>query len=432
MARDALNGSGHWYRLRVRRYLIAGLGPVVLAGTHFLLSFAMLRLETPAAFGTFTFLFVAAQFTVALAMALFGAPLQTISAPSAQDRAQAGAAILSTAGVAAAFATLCFGGLASAMTLSAPAALCYGGYTGLMILRWVGRAWAYAHGRPAAPAISDVSYGALTLLGFAGGAYGLRLQPETACYGALAIGAAGSLLAFGTPYLSCLIVPPTRRAWQSYRETWRSQSRWALLGVVGSEAAANTHVYLVTLTAGAAAMAPLAAAALLLRPLNVVQNALGEYERPQMAQLVAAGAHDELRRTMRLFFGVLMLAWLGAVVLAAGVLRFAPHLVFPVDYDLAIVSAATVSWMSVSLLILMQVPANIMVQAAGGYRQLARAVIWSSLVNVGAVAVTLAFFAPVWTIAAMALGWLVDLTLVQRAARRQWRNMPAVAGAALP
>lgn len=431
MARHALNESGDWYRLRVQRYLIAGLGPVVLAGTHFLLSFAMLRLETPAAFGTFTFLFVAAQFTVALAMALFGAPLQTISAPEGQDRAQSAAAILSAAGVAAAVASLCFGGLASAMMLPGPAALCYGGYTGLMILRWVGRAWAYTYDRPAAPAISDLSYGALTLLAFGGGAYGLQLQPETACYGALAIGAAGSLLAFGAPYLSSLIVPPTRRTWRSYRETWRSQSRWALLGVVGSEAAANTHVYLVTLTAGAAAMAPLAAAALLLRPLNVVQNALGEYERPQMAQLIADGAHVELRRTMRLFFGVLMLAWLGAVVLAVSVLRLAPHLVFPADYDLAIVSAATLSWMAVSLLILMQVPANIMVQAAGGYRQLARAVIWSSLVNVGAVAVTLVFLAPVWTIAAMALGWLVDLVLVQRAARRQWRIMAEGTPAAL-
>ena len=71
----------------------------------------------------------------------------------------------------------------------------------------------------------------------------------------------------------------------------------------------------------------------------------------------------------------------------------------------------------------MQVPANIMVQASGGFRQLARAVIWSSLVNVAAVAITLMVLAPVWTIAAMALGWLVDLMLVQRAARRQWRIM---------
>jgi hypothetical protein len=41
------------------------------------------------------------------------------------------------------------------------------------------------------------------------------------------------------------------------------------------------------------------------------------------------------------------------------------------------------------------------------------------------VAIALIFFAPVWTIPAMALGWLVDLALIQRAARRQWADMPS-------
>lgn len=423
MARHLLNGTGSWYLLRFRRYLLAGLGPVVLAGTHFVLSLAMLRLETPAAFGTFTFLFVAAQFTVALSMALFGAPLQTLSSAPASDRAQSATAILSAAAIMAAVSALSFSLLARAMALPMPAAFCYGAYAGTMILRWVGRAWAYANERPASTAVSDISYGGLTLLAFGGAAYGLQLQPETACYGALALGAAVSLLAFGAPYWSQLIARPSRRSWRSYRDTWRRQSRWALLGVVATEAAANAHVYLVTLSAGAAAMAPLAAAALLLRPLNVVQNALGEYERPQMARLIAAGKAEELRRTMRLFFWVLMLAWLVAVGLAIGVLRLAPHLVFPAEYELSLVSTAALSWMGVTLLILMQVPANVMVQAAGGFRLLARAVIWSSLVNVAVVALALLFLAPVWTIPAMALGWIVDLVLVQRAARRQWRVM---------
>ncbi|MCD2314917.1 hypothetical protein LQ954_02000 [Sphingomonas sp. IC-11] len=425
MASHSSTNSGSWYLLRVRRYLLAALGPVVLAGTHFLLSFAMLRLETPAAFGTFTFLFVAAQFTVALSMALFGAPLQTISAGTVQDRAGSVASILSATVLAAVILAVAFGLLAGAMELPTPAALCYGLYTAMMILRWVGRAWAYANDQAGRAAVSDVSYGAITLLAFGAAAYLIRFTPETACYGALALGAASSLLAFGAPYLSQLLARPGRQSWRFYRGVWQSRSRWALLGVLASEAAANTHVYLVTLTSGAAAMAPLAAAALLLRPLNVVQNALGEYERPQMARLIAAGKTSELRRTVRLFFWVLMLGWLAAVALAIGVLCLAPHLVFPPDYDLDLVRLATLSWISVTLLIMMQVPANIMVQASGGFRQLARTVIWSSLVNVAAVVIALVFFAPVWTIVAMALGWLVDLVLVQRAARRQWAAMPS-------
>lgn len=417
-------GTGTWYLARVRRYMLAGIGPVVLAGTHFLISLSMLRLEAPAAFGTFTFLFVAAQFTIGLSVALFGAPLQALAATHAdEERALSAAAILHATSLMAAFIGIGFCLLARIMGLGLAPALCYAAYTALMILRWVGRAWSYAADRPGRTAWSDITYGMATLGGFGMAAYALGINPEGACYGALSLGAAVSLLPFGRAYLVRLIAFPSRREQAAYGAIWTQQSRWALLGVVASEAAANTHVYLVTFGAGAAAMAPLAAAALMLRPINVVQNALSEFERPQMAALIRSGAARDLRRTIRLFLGVLLAAWLVSAVLAAIVVQVAPTLVFSAEYDLGVIRTASASWMLVTLLILLQVPANVMVQAAGGFRQLARATICSSLVNVLAVALALALVGAVWTVAAMAIGWLVDLVLVQRAARERLRTL---------
>lgn len=432
MVSHASEGTGSWYLSRARRYVLAGIGPVTLAGTHFLISLSMLRLETPAAFGIFTFLFVAAQFTVALSAALFGAPLQTL--PTSQDpndRADAARSIVGTATMMAAVAGVAFVILSFVMGLWGRAALWYGLYSAAMILRWVGRAWAYADDRPTRPAISDVIYASVAL-----GTFGLAILfvtdvPESACYAALALGAVTSLVAFGPGFWRMLVVRPSRRAWRIYMAIWHSQSRWALLGVVTTEAVANVHIYLVTIVAGAEAIAPLAAAALMFRPINVVQNALIEFERPQMARLAASGALPELARTKRLFLGVLIAIWAASSLFAVAVVEIAPGLVFSDAYDLGVIRLATLLWIVVTLLILAQVPLNVMLQAAGEFRALARVTVVSSMVSVTAVALVLSVAEPVWTIAAMAVGWSIDLLLVRRAAARCWRSLDSAAPARL-
>lgn len=426
MAHHPTGNTGTWYISRVRRYLIAGIGPVTLAGTHFLISLAMLRLEEPAAFGVFTFLFVAAQFTVALSAAMFGAPLQALpNASWVQDKELPASAILSATGLAALLAIMLFGGLALAMGLPGPPAVCYGVYTGMMILRWVGRAWCYNEDQPLRTVASDVTYGAVGLAAFAFAVWFLPVSPESACYGALALASAASLLSLGRRYLRQLIVRPTRGAWAAYRSIWQRQSRWALIGVVTTEAAANVHVYLVTIFAGATAIAPLAAAALLLRPINVVQNALSDFERPQMARSLAARSEGDLLASMRLFQAVLIAIWGVSALVAVGIVRYHPDLIFSPQYDVDVVSFATVSWMVVSFIILLQVPANTMLQAAGDFRSLASATFTSSIINVTAVSLALVWLGPVWTVPALALGWLVDLVLVKRAANRRWRQIEA-------
>lgn len=416
------DGAGTWYLLRARRYLIAGVGPVALAGTNFAISFAMLRLEEPASFGVFTFLFVAAQFTVGLSAALFGAPLQALSVTHDAGREEGGAkAIVGATAVSAVLAGGFFLLLARLFGLTAIQALCYAIYPAMMILRWVGRAWSYAVDQPSRAAASDLVYAVVTLgaLGLSVGVIGVK--PDTACYAALAIGAAASLPPFGRRYAAMLLRRPRRAAWHLYRDIWRHQSRWALLGVAATEAAANAHIYLVTLVAGGDRMAPIAAAALLMRPINVVQNALTEYERPQMARLIAAGAREELGRTSRLFLAVLLAAWLGTVMIAYAVVHFCPGLAFSHHYDLDVVRLAVTLWTLVTFFILFQMPDNVMLQATGNFRALAGATLWSSLVNVAGVAVVLTIAEPVWTVAAMAAGWLLDFVLVRRAALRMRR-----------
>ncbi len=407
-----------YYLLKIRRYALAGIGPVALAGTHFALSFVMLRLHTPAAFGTFTFLFVAAQFTVALSSALFGAPLQSFASTRMSGADGRGAAVFAVANALAMVVAISFLVLGLTMELPGAAAACYGVYTGSMIVRWLGRAWCYAADRPGRAASSDIVYAGITLACLAAATTGDLLSADSAIYAALSAGALTSLLPFGKEYVALAWRRPTRRLWETYRTIWQDHSRWSLLGVTATELAANAHVYLVTLFAGTSAVAPLAAAALLLRPMNVVQNALSEYERAQMAGLLADQAFADLQRSRRFFLAVLLLAWCATGVIAWTILHVSPEIVLSGHYDVTTIRWAALGWFVIALLIVLQMPSSVMLQAAGRFRALAKATLFSSATNVAGVVIVLMIAAPIWTVGVMVIGWGVELVLVRRAARR--------------
>jgi hypothetical protein len=400
--------------------VLAAAGPIGVAVTNFCLSFSMLRLETPDAFGTFSFLFVAALFTIALSSALFGAPMQAHDATATVSHVTMVAAVAAAAVIAAAIAGPAFAMLGGGLGLTPASALCYGAFAMLTILRCVGRAWCYAVERPWAVTLSDASYAVVTLgsfavLSLAGAA------PERAVYPALALGTLAGVASLGGRF-GALMRHPRWAGLRGYGAIWRSQSRWSLLGVTATEATANAHIYLLTLLAGPATVAPIAASALLLRPINVIQNALVEYERPQIARFLSGGAVNEVGRSVRLFRAVLLIIWAGTVVLAAAIIMLRPTLIFPARYDLTMVRTGVALWAGVSLVILLQVPLNVVLQAGGEFRPLARASVVAAAVSVGGVLIAIALAAPIWTIAAIGLGWLASMAVVLRAARDFWRR----------
>lgn len=420
--------SSPFYPARLQHYVLAAAGPVAMAASNFLLSFTMLRLESPKLFGSFTVLFAAVSFTVALSTALFGAPLQALYAARGQavSMTVASAAVL-TALVAGPIFLL----LGASLGLGASASTCYALFAIVTVLRSVGRAWCYAVDQPWKVALSDMSYAVVTLGSFAAGVALVHAAPADAVYPALALGTTAAITSLGRGFAK-LLFHSWGAAKRGYGEIWRAQSRWSLQGVVQAEATANAHTYLLTLLAGTAAMAPIAASALLLRPINVIQNALVDYERPQIARFLNQGALHDADRSMRLFRTVLLLAWGTTVALAAAIVIVRPTLVLPADYDLGSVRLATALWAGVSLVVVLQVPWNVLLQAGGEFRILARAGLRASVVSVGGVLLAIALDAPIWTVAAIGFGWLASTVVVWRAAgdfRQRQTDQARLAGA---
>jgi hypothetical protein len=401
-------------------YLLAAAGPIAVAGANFLLSFSMLRFASAEVFGSFVFLFAAAAFMISLAAALFAAPMQALFA----DDQEIAHTVIRATTLVMLVALVIYLGLGLAFGLPVFTAASYGTFAMLTVLRTVGRAWCYTVEHPRRVTVSDTTYAIVTLATFVGTVALGGAEPARAVYPALACGAALAVCVFGKDFAG--LVWRSRHARLSgYRRVWIGQSRWSLLAVSANEMAANAHIYLLTLFAGVATVAPVAAGALLLRPINVVQNALVEFERAQMARALAANAMARVARSIRLFRATLLLAWLGTVILAAVLLLFWPDIVIPEEYGLATVSLATALWAAVWLMISIQLPFNVLLQAADRFSILSRASVTAATISIAGVMLAILLGKPVWTVAALVPGWLVSTAMVAGAARRLLRQRGA-------
>lgn len=402
------------------RYSVAIIGPVGSAGAQFVLSLILLRVLGAAEFGSFSFLLITSQLSWGIWSALFCAPLPVLLAANGAARQQALLRCLFTTNlIAAAAAFFAFLLLAAALGLPMSTAGLFAAYAAVALLRWFARADAYARGAPLRTLVSDLTYAAAVLAGTAAAAFGWAATLDTTFVTLLA-GTALGLLPFGRSYLAAQFFHIAPRAMADYAEVWR-HSGWSLLGVVTTEATANCHVYIITIAYGPEGFAPLAASALLIRPINVAMNALSEFERAQMARQIGEGRLDAALGSVRLFRAVLLAIWTGTAATAVGVLWYAPHLVFPPQYNLALLAVGTAIWMAVAGMRLLRTPESTLLQAAGAFRPLAFASILSSGVSVAAVSVLLAAGGLLWSITGIMIGEAAFAGWIWRQTRR-WRH----------
>lgn len=392
---------------KVIRYGGAAVGPIGVAGSQFLLSVQLLHVLRPAEFGTFSFLLVASQLSTGIWSALFVAPmpiLMTTGTPVEKDRRRRSLMAANLTGAMLAAPVF----LALAVLLHAPltTGLLFGGFAAFNLIRWFGRAHAYTEGRPWRTMASDLVFAGTMLIGIGVGALypgNALILPFATLFAAAVLG----VVAFGRRFLKPQFTGFAARDLAGYSEVWRRHSGWSLTGVLTTEATGNAHAYIVTLLAGANAFAPLAAAALLMRPVSVAANALTDFERPQLARLLADGRRSDADRAVGFFRLMLILAWLGTVTFALVLMWLAPDILFPPDYARQQLLIGIGLWLAVALVRLMPNPDSVMLQAAGQFRSLASASVVSCGVSIVGVTALLLTAGPVWSILGVLAGEMV-------------------------
>ena len=410
-----------WSRSKLVGYALAALGPISVSGAHFLLSFSMLHALDPAEFGRFTFLLVAAQLGWGVWSALFCSPLPIFMTRGVREDWEAGRdMLLWTNLLSAALMLAVFGAVALALGAPPVAGVLYAGFGALSLIRWFMRGYHYFENQQLKVVASDVLYGTSVVSVTALLHFGLGVGPERACFAGLLVGASAGLAPFARALWSGARAMPGFAFLSHYRQVWRDQSRWALLGAITTEATGNAHVYIVTLVLGPAAFAPLAAAALLLRPLGVVQLAFADFERPRLARLVSSRKVREIRRSLTQFQVALGLIWLATAGGAGLMFRYneAGHF-FPPKYDPHTLLVATILWLLVAAVRSLQVPPATILGVVGEFRRLALTSLCSSVVREVSVSIIVLALDPVWSIGGLLMG-AITYTALTVGIYRQW------------
>ena len=404
--------------LGYRRYLLATAGPISAAVGQFLITLQILKYSSPSEFGTYSFLFIALQLCLGVWSALFCAPLPTIL-PTGKDAVRRSIlnGVFATSFAMTVLAFVAFLVIGVAMRLSTLDALLFGLFSAASLLRWLMRAYAYALGEPLRTAISDLTYSGSIFVGV-GVITFFPAEALTTAYAFLLFGALIAMLPFGKRILRQQFALPTTSGIRGYRFMWRDHSRWALIGVITTEITGNAHAYVVTAVYGPSAFALLAAAAILVRPIGVIVNALSEFERPQMAMLLGAGNPAGGMRSIRAMRYVLLIAWF-VNALAATLLMFtSPRLVFPLHYDLYELSIAAVLWTLIALVRVSRTPESTFLQAGGEFRWLAYASLIVCWFSMAMVILSIAAGGVVWSVLGILLGECALAVLIWRQARR--------------
>jgi O-antigen/teichoic acid export membrane protein len=404
--------------INLLRYSLALIGPIGSAGAQFLLSLVLLKTVDQTIFGRFSFLLIASQLSLGIWSALLCAPLPILQSSKdlvARDQYRATLIAVNLFGSCAALAVFTVIGMLLGERTGV--ALLFAIYAATSLLRWFARAHAYAMGEQLRTTASDITYCAVLIAG----CVFLWFEPTRslgpACF-VLLVATVVGLAPFGKAYLKEQFITVSPRSIGSYGSIWRRLSSWSLFGVMTTEATANSHAYLVTLILGPTAFAPIAASALMIRPINVAMNALTEFERAQMARQIGDDRIDLATKAVRFFRGVLILLWVAVAIGIVVLLEYAPRLIFPSKYDLNFLTTSAVLWMLVSAVRLLRTPDSALLQAAGAFRELAFASVWSSIISVGAVLGLLLAFGPIWSIAGILIGEGIFAGFIWQQSRR--------------
>lgn len=386
-------------------YGLATFATAAVSGSHLLVQLGVLHSLGSAEFGLVAFMLTLMQFGAGLCNAVVAGPFtvmlhQGSSGEGSVDSFFAINTLLALANAALAiFVSLTVG------SATWPVALLFGLTSALFTIRWFGRTQAYVTHRPIKAAMSDVIYSVVLLAGLAIGWFsGFSLLFAAAIF---AVAGIVGTAPFGTLFMLGHLIPDWRSAFSAYRSIWRTQSRWAVLGLVTTEATSNAHSYMVTSIAGPAAFAPIAAAMLFLRPIGVCMVSLTQLERPAMARALANGDRRSALRYAARFMTVLLLMWLATLVAVAGILHFFPGLAFKPGLDANLVVVAFALWAAVCFVQCVQTPLNVFLQAEGRFRELANASIRSSVVTLAAVPLLLATIGPVYSTLGVLVGQII-------------------------
>jgi O-antigen/teichoic acid export membrane protein len=403
---------------KLQRYGLAILAPAAVSAAHFIVQVILVLQVTPAEFGLFAFFMIIVQLGYGISNALVSTPY-TVSIHQADATEEERRAFFAISGLyALAFGAVCAG--VAALFEAGSWAYLFAIFGMTAMFRWFGRAHSYAEFQQTTAALSDFLYSGCLLASVGGLVLLGRLEMDWIALAFLSSSLIG-LLAFGRKFLWAQFVQALRSHISSYGKVWKEQARWTLVGVVSTEATSNAHSYLVTSFAGPAAFAPLAAAALFLRPVLLAITSLTQLERPVMSKAIAGHEVARADSTRKSFFAALLAVWFAVVLLAVGLLWFRPEDIAKASYNIEDFQIAVALIALVVLVQVWQAPNSVFLQAAKEFKALATTSLYACFFSILLAAAALYLAGPIYSLAGIVAGQAIMAVQISLKARN-WRR----------
>ena len=401
--------TGAVWRLSYR-YGLTSLGPIAVSGAHFVASLLFLRLLKPADFGHFSFLMIVVPVCLSATGALLGAPA---AMTRGKAEAIARAEIKTLLNISLTVSAVSCVAVAAMMALTGAtpiAALVFGLYAAVYTARSFARSCANVEGRIETVAGSDIVYSFVLIAGLTALAAADVFSLANA---ALALVAASliAMVPFGREFLVRMAGAFRLPQLAAYRPMWRDVTRWAMLGVVLTELAANCHAYVVTFVSGPGAFGLLALGALFMRPASLVLGALPDIDQPVMAQKIAAGDLKRAFGVVNEFRTAAGAVLAGTVILALILVFWFPHLLLK-HYAVDDVLVVLAFWIAITLLRVVRTPESVFIMATGGYDKLPLISGISSAVALVLTVVLLVTCGPLWSLGGVLAGEVVMVAML--------------------
>ena len=401
----------------IGRYGLAVMAPALVAAVQLLLQLIVLHQVSANEFGLYAFLMIIVQLGYGVSNALVCTPFAVLLHNSVDGSFDPKSFFSISLAYAILFGLMCLG----IGKLFEPDnwIFVFALYGSIAMFRWFGRAYAYSNFKQFRAAGSDLIY-AISLFICICVLYFVDHLDLMYLSGALLLSTALGLLAIGKEFLKRQFLTSPVASLTSYNGVWREQSRWALLGVVSTEATSNAHSYLVTVFAGPAAFAPLAAAAIFMKPVALAITSLTQLERPAMSRALANGEYVKANVVRQKFLVALISIWVVVTALTFILLWLKPEIIAHQGYSLFDLRLAAALLAAIALIQVWQSPNSVFLQAAKEFRMLSTFSVKACLFSLPLVAIAILAFGPVASLFGILIGQTVMAIQISRQAKT-WR-----------
>jgi O-antigen/teichoic acid export membrane protein len=395
------------------RYILAVGGTAGVAAANFAMSGLLIAYTDAADFGSFAYMQVLIALGFGLSNAVLGSPLMYyMNKEKNHDKALLNSYFKVNFWFCAFFGLSLFF-IAKTLPTTNLTNICFAFLGTFSVARWFGRSYNNSRHSPHLVVLSDIAYSVMSIIG----TFLLWFVNELTVLNVLCVQMVAVITAcffLGFDLLRLQITSLWHGQIMQFSAGFREKGKHSLVGVITTEATANAHSYLVVTLLGPVFFAPIAAAAILYRPIPLLISTLTQLERPRLAKYLGNKQLSQALSLVKRFHIILLLTVFANIVLAFAAFTWFAPLVLQESYNPNDVYYAVLLWTFIFALRCVRGPFSAFLQANGQFKSLSLVTIKSAAVGLPAVFLAIHWLGAVASLLGILLAELVAVWFIVR------------------